>query len=98
MIWEHAWLHVTPGRESEFERAMVAALPIISSAPGCHGAEVRRCEEMPGYYALIVQWESVSAHMEGFRESPLFEEWRTATHPYYCDKPVVLHYSAPLGT
>lgn len=96
MILEHAWLKVTEGREGEFEAAMAAALPIIESAPGCHGAEVRRCEEESGRYALIVKWESVTAHMDGFRESALFEEWRAATHPFYSEKPVVLHYSAPL--
>ena len=47
MITEHALLPVTAGREREFEDSMREALPIIESAPGCHGAEVRAQVEDP---------------------------------------------------
>ncbi len=93
---EHALLHVTPGREEEFEASMASALPIIESAPHCFGAEVRREEEDPSTYLLLVRWSSVEAHME-FRESPLFTEWRDLTHPFYAERPVVTHFHEPIG-
>jgi len=96
MILEHAWLTITEGLEAEFESAMARAFAIIESAPGCHGAELRRVVESLNY-VLIVKWDSVEVHMEGFRTSPLFEEWRAATHHFYSEKPYVIHYSEPIA-
>ncbi|NBV27027.1 MAG: antibiotic biosynthesis monooxygenase [Actinobacteria bacterium] len=87
MILEHAWLTITEGREAEFESAMAKAFA---------GAEVRRVVESLNY-VLIVKWDSVEVHMEGFRTSPLFEEWRAATHHFYSEKPHVIHYSEPIA-
>jgi len=92
MIMEHAWLPVTPGREEEFMSSILAALPLIESAPGCHGAEVHRQIENPSTFLLVVQWTSVEAHMD-FRSSPLFETWRSQTHPYYETPATVTHFS-----
>ncbi len=97
MIIEHAWLLVEAGREEDFMAAMREALPIIESAPGCHGAEVRRQVENPQRFILLVQWESVAAHMEGFRTSPAFEQWRALTHHFYVETPTVTHFDAPIA-
>lgn len=97
MILEHAWLPVTPGREEEFESSMTAALAIITAAPGCHGAEVRRQIEDPSVYLLTVRWESVAAHMEGFRNSEAFGRWRELTHPFYREAPTVTHFDEPFA-
>lgn len=96
MIIEHAWLPVTPGREEEFAAAIAAALPIIESAPGCHGAEVRRQIENPSTFLLIVRWTSVEAHMD-FRASASFETWRSQTHPFYESPATVTHFSEALA-
>jgi heme-degrading monooxygenase HmoA len=95
VIVEHAILPVTPGREAEFEATMVEALPIIESAPDCHGAEVRRQDEDGSIYLLLVRWSSVAAHM-AFRESSLFQQWRERTHPFYRSAPSVTHFHEPL--
>jgi heme-degrading monooxygenase HmoA len=95
MILEHALLPVETGREEEFEASMREALPIIESAPNCFGAEVRRQDEDDSVYLLLVRWSSVAAHM-AFRDSDLFEQWRSRTHPFYCDRPVVTHFHEPL--
>lgn len=96
MIIEHAWLPVTPGREDEFAAAMREALPIIEAADGCHGAELRQQVEDPTRFLLIVRWESVEAHMEGFRTSEAFATWRALTHPFYRETPSVTHFSESL--
>jgi len=97
VILEHALLMIIPGHEAEFERSMSEALPIIESAPGCFGAEVRRQVEDPSVYLLLVRWESVEAHMQGFRNSPAYERWRAKTHPFYREPIVVTHVDEPLG-
>ncbi|MEI8127634.1 MAG: antibiotic biosynthesis monooxygenase family protein [Actinomycetota bacterium] len=96
MILEHALLAVTPGREEEFEASMSVALGIISSYPGCRAAEVRRQIEDPSTYVLLVHWDSVSAHVDDFRNSADFEQWRELTHPYYVERPVVTHFDSAL--
>jgi heme-degrading monooxygenase HmoA len=96
MVLEHALLTVSAGRETEFERSMAQALPIIDSAPDCHGAEVRRQDENGSIYLLLVRWTSVEAHM-AFRHTPLFEQWRQLTHPFYATPPTVTHFHEPLS-
>lgn len=92
---EHALLPVRAGGEEEFEDSMRQALPLIESAPGCRGAEVRRQAEDPSVYLLLVRWDTIEAHT-AFRETELFERWRALTHPYYATPPAVTHFHEPL--
>ncbi len=96
MINEHAIVHVNPDRAEDFEAAMRGAFTIIESAPGCHGAELRRQHEDPSVYLLTVRWTSVDAHMD-FRASDAFERWRVATHPFYVTPPEVTHFLEPIS-
>lgn len=95
MILEHALLRVAPEAQEDFEASMGRALPIIGSAPGCHGGEVRRQLEDPAVYLLLVRWESLEDHL-AFRASALFESWRTLTHPWYVETPSVTHFHEPI--
>lgn len=97
MILEHALLQVTPGREQEYEESVRQALPIISAAPNCFGAEIRRQEENPSTYLLLIRWSSIDAHM-AFRETELFTKWRELTHHFYVEAPRVTHFHDPVGS
>ena len=44
---------------------------------------------------MIVE-HAVEAHIEGFRGSDRFEEWRRLTHHFYDPAPVVEHF-APIA-
>lgn len=92
MILEHALLPVLPGREAEFEDALVEALPVIRSMPGCLRAEVTRCQEQPSTYLLLVEWETLQHHTEGFRGSPDYLEWKRLLHHFYDPFPTVWHF------
>ena len=81
-----------PGREAEFEAAMAAATPIIASMPGFLGMSLSRGVERPSVYLLLVQWERLEDHTEGFRESPEYQEWRRLLHHFYDPAPEVQHY------
>ncbi len=95
MILEHALISIEPGREAEFETAFLGGAPeIFAQAEGCHGVELRRCIERPSHFLLLVKWDSVEAHMVGFRESPLFEQWRAIVSGFFASPPSVEHYSA----
>ncbi len=92
MILEHAILPVRPGEEAAFEAAMAQARPLISTQPGFVSISVQRSLETPNEYLLLVVWESVEAHTEGFRRSPEYETWRALLHRFYDPFPVVEHF------
>jgi heme-degrading monooxygenase HmoA len=92
MILEAARLNVKPGMSQQFEAAFGRAQQIISSMPGYLSHELQRCIEVDGEYLLLVRWESVAAHEEGFRKSPGYQEWKALLHHFYEPFPTVLHY------
>ena len=96
MMLEHALLSVRAGEEEAFEASVREAFAVIESAPGCHGAEVRRQAEDPSVFLLLVRWSSIEAHTD-FRSSDLFEGWRTLTHHFYSETPSVTHFHEPLA-
>jgi heme-degrading monooxygenase HmoA len=93
MITEHAVLPVKPGRAEEFEQAFGTAKSIISSMPGFGGLTLSRCLERPDTYLLLVRWEWVEDHTEGFRGSPEYDQWRRLLHEFYDPFPTVEHYA-----
>ena len=97
MILESASLQVRPGQSAAFEAAFAVARRIISSMPGYRSHELQRCLEREGHYLLLVRWDSVAAHEEGFRKSPQYQEWRALLHHFYDPFPTVLHYEAVAG-
>ena len=96
MILEHALLPVVPGREAEFEVAFGKAKQIIASMPGFVDLTLSRCIERPGGYLLLVKWERLEDHTEGFRGSVEYQEWRAMLHHFYEPFPVVEHYETIL--
>ncbi len=97
MILEHALLPVKPGQEEEFERAFEIARKLIEASPGFLRLTLSRGVESPGSYLLLVEWESIDAHLVGFRGSPAFLEWRRLLHHFYEPAPVVEHFT-PVST
>ena len=92
MILEIAILKVIEGQEAEFERAFDEAKGIVSAVPGFVGLELRKCLERPNEYALLIRWESLKDHTEGFRKSAAYERWKKLLHHFYDPFPTVAHY------
>lgn len=97
MILEAAPLCVKPGEAQAFEAAFREAQGIIASMPGYRSHELQRCLEREGQYLLLVRWDSVEAHEQGFRKSPGYQEWRRLLHHFYDPFPTVLHYEPVAG-
>lgn len=98
MILERAIFAVQPGSEADFEAAMQQAVEVISQAGGFRSFRLQRGIEQPSSYLLLVEWDSVEDHMQGFRESELFVRWRELIGPYFAAAPEVEHYSAAVVT
>ena len=92
MILEVAILDVIPGREAEFQRAFSEAERIISSMNGYVSHELKRCIEKTSRYILLVNWQQLQDHTEGFRKSPQYQEWKALLHDFYDPFPEVEHY------
>ena len=93
VITEQAVLDVKPGRAAEFEAAFAAAKAIIASSPGFASLQLLRCIEAPNRYLLLVQWEMLEDHTEGFRKSAGYQEWKRLLHHFYDPFPTVEHYT-----
>jgi heme-degrading monooxygenase HmoA len=94
VITEHALLEVIPGREAEFVEAMDKAKALIAASRGFVSLHVERCLERPSCFLLLVAWERLEDHTEGFRGSPAYQEWRSALHHFYDPFPEVEHFEA----
>jgi heme-degrading monooxygenase HmoA len=92
MILEHAVLDVRPGEAQRFEAAFAQAEAIIASMPGFRSLRLGRCVEQPSRYLLLVEWERLEDHTEGFRGSEEFQRWRALLHHFYDPFPTVEHY------
>ena len=97
MILEHALLGVRPGRAEAFERAFAEAKGIISGMPGFRRLRLSRCLERPDTYLLLVEWNSLEDHTEGFRQSPQYQQWRELLHHFYDPFPTVEHFTEVAG-
>lgn len=94
MILEHVVLPVIPGREEEFLAAFAQARPIISAMPGFVSLEIQRGIERPHEFLMLVRWSSLAAHVDGFRGSPEYAEWKALLHHFYDPFPEVVHFAA----
>lgn len=92
MILEHALLPVKPGREEEFVAVFGEAKQIISAMSGFRSLTLSRCQERPGTFLLLVEWETLEDHTVGFRGSPEYDEWRRLLHDFYEPFPLVEHF------
>ena len=96
MILEVAMLDVKPGQERAFEAAFGKAQAIIASMGGYRGHQLQRCIENPSRYVLLVNWERLEDHTEGFRGSDGYQRWKALLHHFYDPFPEVEHWR-PLG-
>jgi len=93
-ILERALFAIKPGKTEEFAGAFAKARKLLEATPGFQRLEMRRGLEAPETFLLLVWWDSVEAHMKGFRESPAITEWRALLSPFFADTPRMEHYGA----
>ena len=92
MIVEQALLQVKAGQSEQFVAAMHKAKPLIAAQPGFQSIEVRPSVDRPDQFLLLVRWESVEAHRDGFRKSPEYAQWRALLHDFYDPMPSVTYF------
>ncbi len=94
MILEIADIRIVPGQQAAFEEAILrAANTVASQAAGMLGWQVHRCIESPERLVLQIQWATLEDHTVGFREGPLFAQWRAIIGPFFAGPPLVEHFT-----
>ncbi|MCR5887224.1 antibiotic biosynthesis monooxygenase [Hymenobacter sp. J193] len=93
-VLEVAILQVIPAQTLAFEQAFTKAQVIIAASPGYVSHELQRCLEKPNQYILLVRWQKLADHTDGFRQSAAYQEWKKLLHHFYSPFPVVEHYEA----
>ena len=93
MILELADIRVAPGYETAFREAIERGLKtVIARAQGMRGWKVNQGIESPQRFILQIFWDTLEDHTVGFRQGPLFAEWRAIVGPFFAQPPVVEHF------
>lgn len=94
MILEIAEIRIAPGQQAAFDEAIQRGLAtVISQARGMRGFKVNKGIESPERYVLHIFWDTLEDHTVGFREGPLFPQWRAIVGPFFASPPVVEHFT-----
>ena len=96
MVIEHVTLVVAPERREEFERDAIPRGREILQALGARSVVVARGMEDPSSYLLLVEWDSVNAHLAVVDDPDLaqFREWADG---FYAAPPAAGHFERVAG-
>lgn len=97
MIVELAIIRAKEGQADAMRQGFQAARAVISQAEGYRGSTFHQGIEDPQRFVLLIEWDSVEAHMKGFREGPLFPQWRSHFGQYIDGAPDVSHFEVFAG-
>ena len=94
MILELADIRITPGQQAAFDEAIQRGLTTVAAqAKGFRGWKVNHSIESPERYLLMIFWDTLEDHTVGFREGPLFPQWRAIVGPFFAQPPQVEHFN-----
>ena len=94
MILEVADIRIAPGQQAAFDEAIERGLRTVASqAKGIRGWKVNKGIESPERYLLMIFWDTLEEHTVGFRQGPLFAQWRAIVGPFFAQPPQVEHFT-----
>lgn len=93
MVLEVGLIDVREGHEERFVAAYAEARPLLVGTPGCRSVRMTRGVESPSRFVLLVEWDSVDAHLDNFRATERFARWRALIGPYFDGAPRVEHFT-----
>lgn len=90
-VYEEAKIRIKSGTNQEFESAVKKAIPLFQEAIGSRSFELDKVVESENEYVLRVGWTTVENHTVDFRNSELFQQWRSLVSEYFEEAPQVNH-------
>jgi heme-degrading monooxygenase HmoA len=93
LVTEIADIRVRAEDKAAFAEAIGRAVTtVLPKAAGYLNHTVYSCIETPGRFVLRIEWEKLEDHTVGFRQSPLFADWRAIIGPFFAQPPHVEHF------
>lgn len=92
MVLEVGLIDVHAGQEDAFVAAYQQARSILTGTEGAQSVRMTHGIEQPTRFVLMVEWDSVEAHVANFRGTDRFTAWRAALGPFFAAPPVVEHF------
>ncbi|HBB77021.1 antibiotic biosynthesis monooxygenase [Stutzerimonas xanthomarina] len=93
MTLEVADIEIHPGRQAEFDEAIVHGVTtVIAHAKGFVGYRVFKGIESPTRYLLQIEWQTLENHTVDFRQSDAFGVWRGIVGDFFARPPIVEHF------
>jgi heme-degrading monooxygenase HmoA len=93
MVLEVGLINVHAGQEDAFAAAYATAYETLATTPGCRSVRMTRGIESPTRFVLLVEWDSVAAHIDNFRATERFTTWRSIIGPFFDGAPLVEHFT-----
>lgn len=96
MIIEHVHLNIKQNQSQAFELAFHKAKAIIYPMDGLNAVQLIKHVEDDHRYIMMIFWDRIEDHTEGFRQSAAYQEWNALLHPFYEAIPKVEYYQPHL--
>ncbi|AWL30266.1 antibiotic biosynthesis monooxygenase [Acinetobacter defluvii] len=92
MIIEHVHLQIKPEQSQAFEAAFKHAQEFIYPMSSLNAVQLIKNIQDEHRYILLVFWDKLEDHTEGFRKSAEYQQWKALLHPFYDPMPTVEYY------
>jgi heme-degrading monooxygenase HmoA len=92
MVVEHAMLIIKEELVEIFIQTINEAFPILSSSKGYLSHKLLRNKENPTHFLLVVNWNGLEDHIDGFVGSAKFKKWDSMLRYFFDSYPKILHY------
>ena len=92
MIVEIIRYDLTTSSVDSLLKAYREAARHLRETPECLGYEMTVCEEAPTTCILRIEWQSLEAHLNGFRRGPHFPPFLALIRPYVGEIAEMRHY------
>src|SRR5262245_22631993 len=96
MIVEVIRYRIAEGQEAAFEDAYRQAQKYLADSSHCLGYQLVRCLKHRSLYVLLIRWDSVEGHLQGFRGSSAFQHFMALVAPFFKQVEEMEHYE-PTG-
>ncbi|MGG1483159.1 antibiotic biosynthesis monooxygenase family protein [Peribacillus castrilensis] len=92
MVIEHAMLTIKEELVEEFVQTINKAFPILTCSEGHLSHKLLRNKEKPTDFILVVHWNGLEDHLDGFVGSANFRKWDSMLRRFFDSHPKFLHY------
>ncbi len=92
MILEVIRYLIADGQENQFETDYGRAAEYLEASPHCLGYTLAHSGKEKNRYLMLIDWDSATGHLQGFRQSPDFGKFFALVKPYFNQIEEMEHY------